>query len=356
MRPAAAAVTASATSAGKLPCRRERAGRPCPFRVPALQNEVQSALPKIVTAGFKAVRLIYYFTAGVQEVGGHPAGRSCGSMARFPFHWPVSPACSALWRPSSSHHPTSPYHHHHHPAHARDPTAQPPPLQVRCWQIREHTKAPQAAGAIHSDFERGFICAEVMSFDDMKQHGSEAGAFSWRMLSWRAGQSLRRCCCYALRHIAAPRRAVLLPCNAPPCGCRQQQGCVARCLRCALCLPPVRVWLPGGISRPVLAANRCQQASLATTTCWRFRMGLPLNPPPPSHPHTHSPLHPPPPPHKHICICYPSAAPALQPSRRRASGGKRARCTRCRTATSSTGEAVQPCAPHGPRPPRLSRL
>jgi ribosome-binding ATPase YchF (GTP1/OBG family) len=36
----------------------------------ALQNDVQSALPKIVTAGFKAVRLIYYFTAGVQEVTG----------------------------------------------------------------------------------------------------------------------------------------------------------------------------------------------------------------------------------------------------------------------------------------------
>ena len=47
---------------------------------------------------------------------------------------------------------------------------------MRCWQIREHTKAPQAAGAIHSDFERGFICAEVMSFADMKEHGSEAGA------------------------------------------------------------------------------------------------------------------------------------------------------------------------------------
>ncbi|EFN55221.1 hypothetical protein CHLNCDRAFT_56178 [Chlorella variabilis] len=85
------------------------------------EHEVQSALPKIVTAGFKAVRLIYYFTAGVQE--------------------------------------------------------------VRCWQIREHTKAPQAAGAIHSDFERGFICAEVMAFADMKEHGSEAAvksAGNWR--------------------------------------------------------------------------------------------------------------------------------------------------------------------------------
>jgi len=36
--------------------------------------------------------------------------------------------------------------------------------QVKCWQIRRQTKAPQAAGAIHSDFERGFICAEVCLF------------------------------------------------------------------------------------------------------------------------------------------------------------------------------------------------
>ena len=45
----------------------------CPGLCPSparrlLQNEIQSALPKIVTAGFKAVRLIYYFKAGVQEV------------------------------------------------------------------------------------------------------------------------------------------------------------------------------------------------------------------------------------------------------------------------------------------------
>lgn len=53
-----------------------------------------------------------------------------------------------------------------------------PALQVRCWQIREHTKAPQAAGAIHSDFERGFICAEIMAFEDMKEHGTEAGECS----------------------------------------------------------------------------------------------------------------------------------------------------------------------------------
>ncbi|MCO5583582.1 hypothetical protein L7F22_037495 [Adiantum nelumboides] len=47
-------------------------------------------------------------------------------------------------------------------------------VKVKCWQIRKQTKAPQAAGAIHSDFERGFICAEVMKFDDLKELGSEA--------------------------------------------------------------------------------------------------------------------------------------------------------------------------------------
>ncbi|MBI3306565.1 MAG: redox-regulated ATPase YchF [Candidatus Omnitrophica bacterium] len=39
--------------------------------------------------------------------------------------------------------------------------------EVRAWTIRRGTKAPQAAGVIHSDFERGFIRAEVMSYDDL---------------------------------------------------------------------------------------------------------------------------------------------------------------------------------------------
>jgi len=34
--------------------------------------------------------------------------------------------------------------------------------EVRCWTIREGTKSPQAAGVIHTDFEKGFICNEVM--------------------------------------------------------------------------------------------------------------------------------------------------------------------------------------------------
>ncbi|CEM35005.1 unnamed protein product [Vitrella brassicaformis CCMP3155] len=45
--------------------------------------------------------------------------------------------------------------------------------EVKCWTIREGTKAPQAAGIIHTDFERGFICAEVYKFDDLKEEGSE---------------------------------------------------------------------------------------------------------------------------------------------------------------------------------------
>ncbi|KAK3022259.1 hypothetical protein RJ639_047653 [Escallonia herrerae] len=76
------------------------------------ENKLQSALPKIIKTGFSAINLIYFFTAG--------------------------------------------------------------PDEVKCWQIRRQSKAPQAAGAIHTDFERGFICAEVMKFDDLKELGSEA--------------------------------------------------------------------------------------------------------------------------------------------------------------------------------------
>eukprot|EP00252_Welwitschia_mirabilis_P004747 TRINITY_DN15041_c0_g1_i1.p1 TRINITY_DN15041_c0_g1~~TRINITY_DN15041_c0_g1_i1.p1 ORF type:complete len:395 (-),score=84.98 TRINITY_DN15041_c0_g1_i1:473-1657(-) len=76
------------------------------------ENKIQSALPKIIKTGFAAINLIYFFTAG--------------------------------------------------------------PDEVKCWQIRRNTKAPQAAGTIHTDFERGFICAEVMKFEDLKELGSEA--------------------------------------------------------------------------------------------------------------------------------------------------------------------------------------
>ena len=48
------------------------------------------------------------------------------------------------------------------------------PKEVRAWTITRGTKAPQAAGKIHSDFERGFIRAEIVSFDDLKREGSIA--------------------------------------------------------------------------------------------------------------------------------------------------------------------------------------
>ncbi len=70
-----------------------------------------SAIPKIIKVGYTTLKLIYYFTAGEDE--------------------------------------------------------------VKCWTIREGTKAPQAAGVIHTDFERGFICAEVMKYEDLERLGSE---------------------------------------------------------------------------------------------------------------------------------------------------------------------------------------
>ncbi|TNV78417.1 hypothetical protein FGO68_gene7455 [Halteria grandinella] len=70
-----------------------------------------SSIPKLIKTGYNTLRLIHYFTAGEDE--------------------------------------------------------------VKCWTIREGTKAPQAAGVIHTDFERGFICAEVMKFDDLERLGSE---------------------------------------------------------------------------------------------------------------------------------------------------------------------------------------
>nr|CDS32165.2 Ribosomal protein L34a [Hymenolepis microstoma] len=73
---------------------------------------VHSQLPKIIKAGYSALHLIYFFTAGKDE--------------------------------------------------------------VRAWTIQKHTKAPAAAGKIHSDMERGFIMAEVMNFEEFKAEGSEA--------------------------------------------------------------------------------------------------------------------------------------------------------------------------------------
>ncbi len=48
--------------------------------------------------------------------------------------------------------------------------------EVRAWTIKQGTKAPQAAGKIHTDIERGFIRAEIVSYDDLVECGSEAAA------------------------------------------------------------------------------------------------------------------------------------------------------------------------------------
>lgn len=75
------------------------------------ETGAHSMLEKIIVTGYKALQLIYFFTSGKDE--------------------------------------------------------------VKAWTIQKGTKAPQAAGKIHTDFEKGFIMAEVMKFDDFKEEGSE---------------------------------------------------------------------------------------------------------------------------------------------------------------------------------------
>ncbi len=50
------------------------------------------------------------------------------------------------------------------------------PREVRAWTVRRGSRAPQAAGRIHTDFERGFIRAQVIAFDDYIANGGEQGA------------------------------------------------------------------------------------------------------------------------------------------------------------------------------------
>jgi len=48
--------------------------------------------------------------------------------------------------------------------------------EVKCWTVRKGTKAPQAAGTIHSDFEKGFICAKTMAYEDFIESGATEAA------------------------------------------------------------------------------------------------------------------------------------------------------------------------------------
>ena len=47
------------------------------------------------------------------------------------------------------------------------------PDEVKCWTVRTGAKAPQAGAVIHTDFEKAFICAEVMKYEDLKEAGTE---------------------------------------------------------------------------------------------------------------------------------------------------------------------------------------
>ncbi len=50
------------------------------------------------------------------------------------------------------------------------------PKEARAWTVRRHARAPEAAGTIHSDFERGFIRAETIDFQSYRDLKGEAGA------------------------------------------------------------------------------------------------------------------------------------------------------------------------------------
>lgn len=104
------------------------------------ENKCKSAIPKIITQGFKTLNLIYYFTAG--------------------------------------------------------------PDEVRAWTITDGYKAPQAAGVIHTDFEQGFICGEIIPWSDFaelkterackdagkqRQKGKEYVVQDGDIILWKAG-------------------------------------------------------------------------------------------------------------------------------------------------------------------------
>ena len=50
------------------------------------------------------------------------------------------------------------------------------PKEAHAWTVERGTRAPQAAGRIHTDFEKGFIRAETISYEDFVAHGGEQGA------------------------------------------------------------------------------------------------------------------------------------------------------------------------------------
>ena len=61
-------------------------------------------------------------------------------------------------------------------ARPRSPSSPSGPKEARAWTVHKGARAPQAAGEIHTDFERGFIRAETIAYDDYVALGGEAGA------------------------------------------------------------------------------------------------------------------------------------------------------------------------------------
>jgi obg-like ATPase 1 len=91
------------------------------------ESKSRSMLPKIILAGYQALGMIQYFTCGEDE--------------------------------------------------------------VRAWSVRSGRTAPEAAGVIHGDFERCFIAAQQYTFDDFKEHGSEAGVRAAGKLNTSRGKT-----------------------------------------------------------------------------------------------------------------------------------------------------------------------
>ena len=60
------------------------------------------------------------------------------------------------------------------------------PTETRAWTIQRGWTAPKAAGVIHNDFEKGFIRAETISYDDLVEHGSESEAKAKGKVSWNS--------------------------------------------------------------------------------------------------------------------------------------------------------------------------
>ena len=107
------------------------------------ENKCTSALEKIIIQGYKSLQLMYYFTGGHDEVKAWTIQVSCPKKWSIIIKYWLFILCSII-------------NHINH------------------FIFQKGTKAPQAAGRIHTDFEKGFIMAEVMKFADLKEEGTEA--------------------------------------------------------------------------------------------------------------------------------------------------------------------------------------